>query len=160
MTSDNFQEREKWDEYYGSITQDSEDETLHRFNQEFAQKVIDLLPEGGNVLEMGCGAGSQSLELARSGRFQVTLLDFSEKALDHARKLFERESLTASFVLADAFQPGEGQYDLVFNAGVIEHYSEEQQVALLRSMAMRSRERRRNPTTRFSPGPTNPVSRR
>jgi SAM-dependent methyltransferase len=102
-------------------------------------KVLDLLPDGGNVLEMGCGSGSQSLELARSGRFQVTLLDFSEKALDHARNLFERESLTASFVLADAFQPGEGQYDLVFNAGVIEHYSEEQQVALLRSMAMRSR---------------------
>ena len=138
MTFDTFHEREKWDEYYASTSPASEDETIQRFNQEFAQKVLELLPEGGNVLEMGSGEGWQSLALARSGKFQVTLLDFSGNALDNARKLFQRENLTADFILADAFEPGEGQYDLVFNAGVIEHYNAEQQTALLRSMAMRS----------------------
>ena len=139
MIPNNSEERDKWNELYASLHLAEEEETLRQFGLEFAQKVLDLLPGGGRVLEMGSGAGWQSLALARTGKFEVTLLDFSDKALDFSRRLFAREKIEAEFIQADAFELGQGQFDLVFNSGVIEHYNSNQQSALLQSMASRSR---------------------
>ena len=66
-------------------------------------------------------------------------MDFSSKALDHCRRVFERESLTAHFLQGDIRDPGVPAFDLVFNAGVLEHYTLEEQADLLRCMASRSR---------------------
>lgn len=132
-------ERQKWDAYYAALPNaEAEDEHTRQFRAEFTALVSDLLPEGGRVLEAGCGGGEQSLALAQSG-FDVTLLDFSSEALTKARRNFERAKIRAEFILADAFQPGAAQYDLVFNAGVLEHYNFDQQTALLRAMSSRSR---------------------
>src|SRR5205807_9911291 len=49
------------------------------------------------------------------------------------------EGLPANFIIANAFEEGKPDYDLVFNAGVLEHYSENEQVELLHGMASRSR---------------------
>lgn len=133
------QERQKWDLYYESLPLTEEDEQTAAFNRELVAVISDLLPHGGSILEAGCGGGYQSLALARTGRFQTALLDFSEKALDHARRLFERERLTAEYHLDDAFATGDRRYDLVFNAGVLEHYTFDEQVAMLRGLASRSR---------------------
>lgn len=132
-------ERQKWDDYYAALPNaEAEDEHTRQFRAEFTALVSDLLPEGGRVLEAGCGGGEQSLALAQSG-FDVALLDFSSEALTKARRNFERAKIRAEFILADAFQPGAAQYDLVFNAGVLEHYHFDQQTALLRAMSSRSR---------------------
>lgn len=116
-----------------------ENEALRRFNDEFAELVGELLPAGSRTLEAGCGGGWQSLALSRAGRFDVSLLDFSREALAYARRLFEREGRRADFVLDDVFRAGEPQYDLVFNAGVLEHYTLDEQARFLRGMASRSR---------------------
>jgi 2-polyprenyl-3-methyl-5-hydroxy-6-metoxy-1,4-benzoquinol methylase len=131
-------ERAKWDAYYAAADLPAETPMQARFCAEFAEAVSALLPGGGRVLEAGAGAGWHSLALARTGRFQVTLLDFSEQALRHARALFEREGCTASFVLADAREPGAAEYDLVFNSGVLEHFPFADQVQLVQAMASRS----------------------
>ncbi|RME07562.1 MAG: glycosyltransferase, partial [Anaerolineae bacterium] len=132
-------ERIKWERYYASAPEPADGETARRFQAEFVALVDELLPGGGRVLEAGCGAGGQSLALAASGRYRVTLLDFAGNALTQARRRFEQAGLQAEFLLEDAFTPGEPRYDLVFNAGVLEHYDPDEQAALLRGMASRSR---------------------
>jgi 2-polyprenyl-3-methyl-5-hydroxy-6-metoxy-1,4-benzoquinol methylase len=135
-----FAEKEKWDKYYAELPDVGEDPETHRFNLEFVQAVSDVLPGGGRTLEAGCGAGWQSVALARSGRFQTSLLDFSLKALSYAARLFEREGLQTQLMEADVLQPGPAEFDLVFSAGVLEHYSSDEQIALLRGMKSRTRQ--------------------
>jgi SAM-dependent methyltransferase/glycosyltransferase involved in cell wall biosynthesis len=132
-------ERQKWDRHYASAAPVDEDAAMSPFHAELVERISQLIPAGSHILEAGCGAGWQSLALARTGRFDITLLDFSERALEQARTTFKREGIPAEFLLADACDPGEPLFDLVFNAGVLEHYSATEQVALLRGMASRSR---------------------
>jgi GT2 family glycosyltransferase/2-polyprenyl-3-methyl-5-hydroxy-6-metoxy-1,4-benzoquinol methylase len=132
-------EREKWDKYYASLPLVEPDEATRIFNEDLVERVSELLPDGGSVLEAGCGGGWHSLALARTGKFRVSLLDFSSEALGYARRLFEREQVSAEFVEADVFEPGEAEFDLVFNAGVLEHYTAERQAEFLRGMAGHSR---------------------
>jgi glycosyltransferase involved in cell wall biosynthesis len=139
MTEKKDLERQKWDELYGSLALTDESPETLQFNQEFLRKIQDLLPQGGKTLEAGCGAGWQSMALARSELFDVHLMDFSEKALEFARSNFQRFNLKANFLLGDATEPGEPAFDLVFNAGVLEHYTFSDQVKMVRAMASRSR---------------------
>lgn len=132
-------ERDKWDAYYSSCQLEPESEAMARFGAEFAAVVSELLPDGGRVLEAGAGAGWHSLALARTGRFDVTLLDFSEPALRHARGQFERAGQEAHFVLGDAREAGAPDYDLVFNSGVLEHFAPAEQQRMVAAMASRSR---------------------
>ena len=133
-------EQQKWDHYYRELAAGTE---IHPGAQtvyeEVARALEPLRPAGGRALEAGCGAGFQSLFLARLG-WQVGLLDFSEEALSVARGVFHRYGLPASFEAGD-ITAGEGppDHDLVFNSGVLEHYSFEDQVRLVRGMARRSR---------------------
>jgi glycosyltransferase involved in cell wall biosynthesis len=132
-------ERSKWQAYYESLPLEEEDEALKGFNREWVECVAEIVPHGGRVLEAGCGAGWQSLALARSGIFRVSLMDFTPAALGYARRLFEREHVSADFHEENVFTHGEPEYDLVFNAGVLEHYTFDQQVEFVRAMASRSR---------------------
>jgi glycosyltransferase involved in cell wall biosynthesis/SAM-dependent methyltransferase len=132
-------ERAKWDDYYANLGEAEESPPIRAFGAEFASLLAELLPAGVAVLEAGCGAGFQSLALAREGRLAVSLMDISPQALDAARRLFARSGLTADAHLGDVFAPGSPQYDLVFNAGVLEHYTLGQQAEFLRGMASRTR---------------------
>lgn len=131
-------EKEKWDAYYAELADVEEDPDTRRFNLEFVQAVSDLLPLGGRTLEAGCGAGWQSLALARTNRFQASLLDFSPHSLSYASRLLAREGVEAQLIEADLAQPGPAEFDLVFSAGVLEHYSVEDQVNLVRAMKSRA----------------------
>jgi len=132
-------EKQKWDKYYASAPLLEENEATRKFNEEFREVVLGLLPPGSSILEAGCGAGWQSLALARLGEYGINLMDFSQEALRYAQRLFERENSQANFIYGDVFEPDKPGYDLVFNAGVLEHYTFDQQVAFLRGMASRSR---------------------
>lgn len=134
---DSQEERQKWDRYYSSITTLEADPLTTAFNEEFADLVSELIAPGSPVLEAGCGGGWQSQSLARRG-FRPSLMDFSREALAYSRRIFESQGLAASFELRDVLQPGEPNFELVFNAGVLEHYSFDEQVEFLRGMASRS----------------------
>jgi GT2 family glycosyltransferase/glycosyltransferase involved in cell wall biosynthesis/SAM-dependent methyltransferase/uncharacterized coiled-coil DUF342 family protein len=97
------------------------------------------LPAGGRILEAGSGGGWLSLALAETGRFDVTLLDYSEQALEYSRRVFAKSGQPAEFLLGSIETAGTPDFDLVFNAGVLEHYSVDQQASLLASMGSRSR---------------------
>lgn len=131
-------ERAKWSAYYGALPDHEIDAPTLAFNAELTAIVRELLPNGGRVLEAGCGGGSQSLALALAG-FDATLLDFSAEALDYARRSLEAHGARATYVRDDAFALRTPEFDLVFNAGVLEHYPLSEQTRFLRGMASRSR---------------------
>jgi glycosyltransferase involved in cell wall biosynthesis len=133
------QERQKWDEIYADMPLLEEDEAMTSFNKEFLETITRILPPGSKTLEAGAGGGWQSLALGRSGKFDVTLCDFSKEALAYSSKIFERQSVAATFRQENVLDPGRQEFDLVFNSGVLEHYKLEEQVAFIRGMASRSR---------------------
>ena len=59
------------------------------------------LEKGDSVLDVGCGTGRHSLELARRG-YNVTGIDISEKMLDRGREIAEKENLDIEFIKANA----------------------------------------------------------
>lgn len=136
VTSD--QERQKWDRIYTEMPLSEEDEATKSFHREFLATVSQFLPAGSKTLEAGAGGGGQSVALARSGNYQATLFDISPKALQYSARIFEREKLPAEFREGNILDPGSPEFDLVFNAGVLEHYTFEEQAAFVRGMASRS----------------------
>ena len=138
VRAEQIAERAKWDAYYSQYSV-MDDAAIRASNGDLAEQFAQLLPDGGRILEVGCGAGGQSLALARLRRFDISLMDFSKPALQCAEAAFRRENQSAHFIQDDAFALRSPEYDLVFNAGSLEHYSAEGQIAFLRGMASRSR---------------------
>jgi len=60
-----------------------------------------LLPPGARVLDVGCGAGRHSLELARRG-FNTVGVDIAEGFVAYAQKVAVAEQLEAKFYVEDA----------------------------------------------------------
>jgi ubiquinone/menaquinone biosynthesis C-methylase UbiE len=92
-------------------------------------------PAGRSFCEVGSGSGTLSGLLARmDGR--ITLVDVSPKSLAFARRHFEGQSLAAHYALQDGLRLGfrDGSFDVVWNGGVIEHFTDEGKIALIREM--------------------------
>ena len=53
------------------------------------------------ILDIGCGTGRHSLELARRG-YEVTGIDLSEAQLKKAKSISEKENLKIEFQVSDA----------------------------------------------------------
>ena len=78
--------------------------------------------KGKKVLELGAGAGRLSYLILKNGAESVTLVDYSNQALKHAKKLFGRRK-KVNFIASDLFDfSPRTKYDLVFSSGLIEHY--------------------------------------
>jgi len=96
-----------------------EDDTLRsRF------KLLSHLIEGQKVLEIGCGNGDLSLEIAKLG-FDVIGIDISEPGICQAVELVQKENLDAraKFMVMDAtsLEFPDNSFDTVLIAEVLEH---------------------------------------
>lgn len=89
----------------------------------------------GYVLEAGCGYGLISLLIGN--RFDRTLLDYESQALVGARSVFTRAKQHANFILGSVFDlPFDNEsFDLVFNTGVLEHFTFEERRLAVTEMA-------------------------
>ena len=67
---------------------------------DFLQELLLLFP-GARVLDVGCGAGRHSLELARRG-FRAVGVDIAASLVEHAQGVANVEQLTAEFQVGDA----------------------------------------------------------
>jgi SAM-dependent methyltransferase len=106
-------------------------------HQAMMERFLELVgpPAGRSFCEVGSGSGTTSGELARRGG-RITLVDISPKSLSFARRYFQVEKLLARCALQDGLRMGfrDGAFDVVWNGGVIEHFTDEGKIALIREM--------------------------
>lgn len=79
-------------------------------------------PVPGRALDIGCGSGRDAVYLARRG-WQVTAVDFVEKALARARQRAVEEGVQVQWIRADVGELGarglEPGYNLLYDFGCI-----------------------------------------
>jgi len=82
--------------------------------------------EGNHVIEIGSGPAHDSLTFAQRGAL-VTAVDMSQSGLDIAQKIYSDLGLPVQTVQADASDLpfDSGAYDLAFNGGVLEHFTDD-----------------------------------
>jgi 2-polyprenyl-3-methyl-5-hydroxy-6-metoxy-1,4-benzoquinol methylase len=76
----------------------------------------------GRLLEVGCGIGVDSIQLAKCG-FQVTAIDLTENALQVAKEFAARRGVAIDFRLGNAenLEFDDGEFDAVYSFGVLHH---------------------------------------
>lgn len=85
-------------------------------------ELLRTLEEGGlpgrTLLEMGCGTGTNAVELARRG-YEVTAIDLSETAVGRARDRARRAGVRVDFRQGDLTRTElGGPFDAVFDLGL------------------------------------------
>ena len=77
-----------------------------------------------NVLEIGCGIGTDSINFARAGA-KLTVLDLAENNINITKNRFKVFNLKAKFVLGNVEELSsyfpKKQFDLVYSFGVLHH---------------------------------------
>ncbi len=87
----------------------------------------DLGLEGGKVLDLGSGPGTQAIELAKRG-FEATGTDISKHAVEYAGRRAEQERVKVSFLQDDFLDTRlTGAFDVVFDRGMLHALEESQQ---------------------------------
>jgi len=84
-----------------------------RFEVEFLLSLLEL-PAGSSVVDIGCGTGRHSIELARHG-LRMTGVDQSEGMLTEARKAADGAGVDVQWIKADVT---EWQSDLLFDGAI------------------------------------------
>lgn len=84
-----------------------------------------LFNQGKRVLEVGCGRGSLSAYFCDAG-YDCTLLDISETSITLAKKIFQKNSLDAAFIVGDAnnLDFSDKSFDIIFSIGLLEHFQD------------------------------------
>jgi SAM-dependent methyltransferase len=100
--------REDWNRRYAG----AESLWATRPNRFLVAEAEALAP--GRALDLACGEGQNAIWLASLG-WEVTAVDFSDVAIEKARRRASEAGLEVSFLCADLleFEPEESAYDLV-----------------------------------------------
>jgi SAM-dependent methyltransferase len=114
-----------WELYYREIT-------------EYINKLLNQSIEfPANILEVGCGSGKGSLLL--KGNINRTLVDISMEALNLSRFFARKLNINkgVKYIRASLFNLPlqDNSFDLVWNAGTIEHYNEPEIINIITEMA-------------------------
>ncbi len=126
--------------------------TLEIKNQSWVEdtrRQVDFIVERLNlkgdekILDLACGFGRHSLELARRG-FHVTGVDITPDYIEYASKEAEKEKLKASFICSDIRDVSfENEFDVVLNmadgaVGYLENDEENLKIFSVVSRALKS----------------------
>ena len=84
---------------------------------------------GKDVLEVGCGAGTDLVRFAR-GSARVTGIDLAESAIDLAKANFAQQGLSADLRVADgeALPFADARFDLVYAHGVVQYTADDRRL--------------------------------
>jgi len=119
---------------YGSLLAFASDWWL--YNAPLVDRIQQAVPPPAKILEVGAGTGAISVLLAAKG-YEVVGIDVDEAVVAGARNFAKHFRTPCRFEVGNGFELDgyTGQFDLAFSAGVIEHFPEEQAVAMLREKA-------------------------
>ena len=130
----------RWDEWWGERFRwlTPFNAIWYRLLWRAYRRLIDRLSLGpdSRVIELGCGSGTISLKIAEEYGCKITLVDKSNSALELVRRSFSRRGISARLILADILNlPAEllELHDLAHSEGVVEHYTGDSQLAVVRS---------------------------
>lgn len=112
----------EYDQWHHGLSSNEELNTIHL--AQWHETALKMAPDlkGLKVAEVGCGRGDFSVHLAKQGA-KVTGVDFSEKAIEYARKKASHHGQQVDFQVSDAqaLTLGTDQFDVVFSCECIEH---------------------------------------
>lgn len=100
----------------------------------WSEEILKITKPNDKVLEIGCGSGSSTLHLAKNGRI-CTALDFSKSSIDLLNRAAGELNLRVETKLADARKKLpflDNAFDVVFQAGLLEHFSQDERVEMLK----------------------------
>ena len=92
--------KEKMQEIYSNSPPDTIPWNIQSPPKQLVELIENIKIDPCSVVDLGCGTGNYSIWLAKKG-FQVTGIDFSEKAIELATKQAEREKVDCNFVVSD-----------------------------------------------------------
>lgn len=83
--------------------------------------------EPGRAIELGCGAGRESIYLAKQG-FDVTGIDISPTAIAMAKRAADEQAIEVRFVVEDVtnLSSVQGPFDLLVDYGTLNDLNSEQ----------------------------------
>lgn len=126
---------EEWANHYNPALLSGLVESLRK--SELSWQTRDMVLHtnpGETVLEIGSGSGATSLHLAMNGRV-CTALDFAKPCLDLAEQAAKILDCQLKTIFADATKElpfADNAFDVVFQAGLLEHFHKEERQLLLR----------------------------
>lgn len=97
-------------------------------------EMMRLSAVNDRVLEIGCGSGETTAYLSKNGRI-CTALDFQEESLAQTKAICARLGCDVRTVRADARNKlpfADYEFDIAFQAGLLEHFEREERVEMLR----------------------------
>jgi malonyl-CoA O-methyltransferase len=107
----------------------------------WARPILEATRPGDLLLELGSGTGAISAVLAQTGR-RVVLLDWSRDCLRYGTEVVVALGGDSAAVQADVLRPlplRDGSVDCVWSSGLLEHFTEDELLAVLRESARVSR---------------------
>lgn len=126
---------EEWGKHYNISKLDSVINMINKGSvQPWAEELLRIIPEGTKCLEVGCGTGISTLWLAKHGR-EAVALDYTQESVELVRMAAEHLGLNVIVYQCDATDAlpfEEGQFDYIFQSGLLEHFETEQQIKLLK----------------------------
>lgn len=76
------------------------------------EHVLDYIPEGGNVLEIGCSSGRNAYTLSKELKASYYGIDPSLEAVEAAKKVYPK--MTFNLGTADLIEHDSGKFDIVY----------------------------------------------
>lgn len=115
-------------EYYTGADRGSDayfreiEDRRYRYHYHLRELFSSLEGSSGRLLEVGCGIGVDSIQLAKCG-FQVTAVDLTESALQVAKEFAAVRHVDIDFRLGNAerLEFADGEFDAVYSFGVLHH---------------------------------------
>jgi ubiquinone/menaquinone biosynthesis C-methylase UbiE len=97
-------------------------ERRYRWHYHLRELFDELAGSDGDLLEIGCGIGVDSIELARCG-FRVTGIDLTQAAIDIAKQHAAHRQVEIAFQRgnAEALEFSDNAFDAVYSFGVLHH---------------------------------------
>ena len=128
-------DKDGWSEHYNisslhQVIDSIKDGTV----QIWAKELCHIISENESCLEIGCGTGISSLWLAKHNR-KACALDYTESSIELVNTAAKELGLTINTVVADATKElpfPDNAFDVIFQSGLLEHFSTERQIQLLR----------------------------